>query len=267
LGALDLARAAEQHGFESLFLADHSHVPVKRETPFAGEGGGDLPPEYYRIGDLLVTLAAVSSVTTTLKLGMGACLVTQRDPIILAKEVATLDELSGGRVIFGVAVGWSREEMRNHGTDPKTRTRLLRERCEAMKEIWTKEQAEYHGDFVDFDPLFSWPKPVQDPHPPILVASWGPTVLDRVLAFGNGWMTGPPDDLGALRANIDELTARATAEGAGPRTVTVAAARIEDIEKYAEMGVERAIFQLPDGTGTEMLSSLAQYAKAAGLMA
>ncbi|HLM26414.1 MAG TPA: LLM class F420-dependent oxidoreductase, partial [Thermoleophilaceae bacterium] len=170
-----LAALAEERDFESLFLAEHTHIPTSRDTPYPG--GAELPREYSHTVDPFVGLSAAATATERLKVGTGVCLVTERDPIVTAKEVATLDHVSGGRVFFGVGAGWNKEEMRNHGTDPRRRWSVMRERVEAMKAIWTQEQAEYHGRFVDFDPISSWPKPVQKPHPPVLVGGVGDKVL------------------------------------------------------------------------------------------
>ncbi len=164
---VELARRAEELGFESLFFPEHTHIPVSRETPYPA--GGDLPDEYRRIYDPFAALAAAAAVTEKLLLGTGICLIVERDPITTAKEVATVDRLSNGRFLFGVGAGWNLEEMRNHGTDPEQRFRLMRERIEAMKAIWTEDEAAYHGELVDFDPINAWPKPVQRPHPPILM--------------------------------------------------------------------------------------------------
>src|SRR5438067_6153049 len=185
----ELGRAAEQHGFESLFFPEHTHIPTSRLSPWPG--GAELPRDYYHSLDPFVALGAVAGVTRSLKLGFGVCLVIERDPIVLAKEVASLDHLSGGRVLFGIGGGWNREEMADHGTDFSTRWRVLRERILAMKEIWTKVEAEYHGQCVSCDPLWSWPKPIQKPHPPILVGGNGPRTLQRVLEYGDGWMPLP----------------------------------------------------------------------------
>jgi hypothetical protein len=152
-----LAAAVEERGFESLFVPEHTHIPASRETPY--EGGGELPRPYYRVLDPIVTLTSAAAATTSLRLGTAVSLVAQHDPIVLAKQIATLDLISGGRIEVGAGAGWNREEMRNHGTDPRTRTRVLRERILAMKEIWTRDRASFHGEFVDFDPIFSWPKP------------------------------------------------------------------------------------------------------------
>jgi probable F420-dependent oxidoreductase len=257
---LELARAAEQHGFESLFVPDHTHVPASRETPFP-QPPWEMPGEYYRTRDPFITLASVAAVTTTIKLGTSVCLVVERDPIVLAKEIGTLDLVSGGRVLFGVGAGWNREEMRNHGTDPKTRMTLLRERVEAMKAIWTQEQAEYHGRFVDFDPIFSWPKPVQDPHPPVIVGGNGPTVIDRVVAFGDGWIPGHQRDLGELGARIAELQERAAAASRGRIPVSLIFARLDALDTYAEIGVDRCIFMLPSGPTDVTLGKLDELAR------
>jgi probable F420-dependent oxidoreductase len=186
MGPGALARLVEEHGQESLLFAEHTHIPSARTSPYPG--GGDLPPKYFHTYDLFVALTAAATATTRLRIGSGICLVIERDPITTAKEVASLDHLSGGRFEFGVGAGWNREEMANHGTDPRTRMALMRERIEAMKAIWTQDEATYHGEFVDFDAIWSWPKPAQRPHPPILVGGGGPTVMDRVRAFGDVWM-------------------------------------------------------------------------------
>ena len=179
------ARLIEERGHESLFFAEHTHIPASRATPFPG--GAQLPRRYVHTYDLFVALTAAAAATSRLRVGTGICLVVERDPITTAKEVASVDHLSGGRLEFGVGAGWNREEMSNHGTDPRTRMHLMRERIEAMKAIWTEEEASYHGEFVNFDRIWSWPKPAQRPHPPVLVGGNGPTVLDRVLAFGDAW--------------------------------------------------------------------------------
>ena len=239
---VSLARDVEDRGFESLYLADHTHVPASRESPYPHPPFGDLPRQYFRTLDPLVTLGAMAAATTTLRLGTGICLVVERDPIILAKEVATLDLLSGGRVLLGVGAGWNREEMRNHGTDPSTRMSVLRERVEAMKAIWTQDEAEYHGEFVDFDPLFSWPKPVQVPHPPVLVGGSGPTVLERVVAFGDGWMPGHQRDLAGLGKRITELQELAEEAGRPRLPVTIFSANPDRLADYLDIGASRCVF-------------------------
>src|SRR6266704_4337907 len=182
----EFARACEERGFESVWYPEHTHIPASRRTPYPL--GGDLPKDYWHIHDLFVALTAAAAVTKTIKIGSGICLVIERDPIVLAKEVASVDFLSNGRLIFGIGGGWNAEEMENHGTAFKTRWKLLRERVLAMKEIWTKEEAEFHGQFVNFDRIWSHPKPLQKPHPPILMGGDGPTTFDRVIEFCNGWL-------------------------------------------------------------------------------
>jgi probable F420-dependent oxidoreductase len=205
LGPGAVARLAEEHGHESLFFAEHTHIPASRETPFPG--GGELPRRYIHTYDLFVALTAAAAATSRLRVGSGICLVVERDPITTAKEVASIDHLSGGRFEFGVGAGWNREEMANHGTDPRTRMRLMAERVQAMKAIWTQDETSYQGEFVQFDRIWSWPKPAQRPHPPILVGGNGPTVLDRVLAFGDAWF--PNFARGSILDRVAELRARA----------------------------------------------------------
>ena len=192
------ARLVEERGHRSLFFPEHTHIPASRETPYPA--GGELPRVYSHTYDLFVSLAAAATATSTLRIASGICLVIERDPILTAKEVASVDHLSGGRLDFGVGAGWNREEMRNHGTDPRTRMELMAERVEAMKAIWTEDEASYEGQYVNFERIWSWPKPVQRPHPPVLVGGNGPTVLDRVLRFGDGWMpNNTGEDLIAAR--------------------------------------------------------------------
>jgi probable F420-dependent oxidoreductase len=243
----ELGRQTEQRGFESLFLPEHTHIPVSRETPYPG--GGELPPEYSHTLDPFVALGAVAAVTERLKLGTGVCLVIERDPIVTAKEVATLDHLSGGRFLFGVGAGWNIEEMRNHGTDPSTRFRRMRESVEAMKAIWTRDEAEYHGKLIDFDPIWIWPKPAQKPHPPVLVGGLGDKVYDRVVAYGDEWIPNRVQSPEALGERIAELQRRAEAAGRGPIPVTVFGAKPEVrlLERLRAAGVTRSLFYLLPG--------------------
>jgi probable F420-dependent oxidoreductase len=180
-----VARLVEERGQDALFFAEHTHIPASRETPYGR--GGELPVKYWHTYDLFVALTAAAAATTKLRVGSGICLVVERDPITAARDVASVDHLFGGRLEFGVGAGWNREEMRNHGTDPRTRMALLRERVEAMQAIWTQDEASYSGKFVNFDRIWSWSKPAQRPYPPVRVGGDGPTVLDPVLAFGDGW--------------------------------------------------------------------------------
>lgn len=251
---VELAREAEALGIESLFVPDHSHIPVRREARYGGprgvfaDGPDDYPKEYFRNRDQLLTLAAMATVTTTLKLGTGVCLVVQRDPFYLAKQIATLDQLSDGRVLFGVGAGapWNLEELRNHGVDPDARFRLFDERIGALKQLWTEETAEYHGRLVDFDAVYSWPKPVQRPHPPVLVGARGPRAIDRVLDLGDGWMPGDWGDTGWLGDRVEELQERARHRGRPPVEVTVNLARLEAVEDYLAMGATRCVVPLPE---------------------
>ena len=179
----ELARALEDRGFDSLWVPEHSHIPLTRKSPFPS--GGDLPKKYYDVMDPFVVLGAAATVTKTLLLGTGICLIAQRDPIQTAKQVASIDQISGGRFLFGVGNGWNEDEMANHGTAFASRHKLARERVEAMKVIWTQSKAEYHGEFVNFDPMMTWPKPVQKPHPPIMVGGAFPYGARRALRYGN----------------------------------------------------------------------------------
>ena len=242
----ELARELEARGFESLWVPEHTHIPVSRRTPYPA--GGDLPQDYWHTYDPFVALAAAASVTTTLKVATGICLIIERDPITTAKEVASLDMLSNGRFVFGIGAGWNAEEMENHGTTYKTRFSLLRERVLAMKEIWTKDEAEYHGRFVNFDPIWSYPKPVQKPHPPILMGGDATKTFDYVIEFCDGWM--PLGYRGeGLVEKIGELHRRAEAAGRDPKTISITIFGVKPerqaLAEFAEAGVERVIFMLP----------------------
>jgi probable F420-dependent oxidoreductase len=243
-----LGRLAEEYGFESLWFPEHTHIPVSRETPYPA--GGDLPDEYSRIYDPFIGLTAAAAATERLIVGTGICLIVERDPITTAKEVATIDRVSDGRFMFGVGAGWNREEMANHGTEPRTRFGLMRERLEAMVEIWTNDEASYHGRHVDFDPIWSWPKPVQRPHPPILVGGNSDGALDRVVDLADGWIPNPETRLSELPGRIGELQNRAATAGRDRIPVTFYAVKPEAdaLRRYAEAGVDRAVFYLPSGT-------------------
>jgi probable F420-dependent oxidoreductase len=257
-----LARMAEERGFECLMFPEHTHIPASRETPYPA--GGELPPEYSRTFDPFVSLAAAASVTEHLKVGTAICLVIERDAIITAKEVATLDQISGGRFLFGVGAGWNVEEMRNHGTDATRRFGIMRERIQAMKAIWTEDEASYAGRHVNFERIWSWPKPAQVPHPPILVGGNAPQVLDRVVAFGDEWMPNRIKDQD-LPALIAELQRKATEAGRAEIPVTVAGMTRDpaEIEQLERAGVHRAFFwvTVQDRGGVE--AAFDKYAEAA----
>ncbi len=262
IGPDELARELEQRGFESLWLPEHTHIPASRRTPYPA--GGDLPQEYWHTYDPFLALTAAAAATTRLRLATGICLLIERDPIVTAKEVATLDRLSNGRAIFGIGGGWNAEEMGNHGTDFKTRWRVLRERVLAMKEIWTKDEAEFHGEFVNFDPIWCFPKPVQKPHPPIVMGGNGPTTFDRVVEFCDGWMPIAMRS-GDLAERIPALKQQAEAAGRDPDSISISifAAKPERafIEKLERAGVHRSIFLLPPADRETVLPLLDRYAE------
>ncbi len=259
----ELARALEARGFESLFLPEHTHIPVSRRTPFPS--GGPLPKEYAHTLDPFVALPAAAAATQRLRVGTGICLLIQRDPIVTAKQVASLDLLSNGRFLFGVGAGWNVEEMENHGTVFKTRFRLMRERVLAMKAIWTREEAAFHGEFVNFDPIWSYPKPVQKPHPPVLLAGESRYTLERVVEFADGWFPRGRVGGAAILAGLADLRARAARAGRDMTTISVSVfdARPEPatLEAFAAAGVTRAILRLPSEGQEQVLPLLDQYAR------
>ena len=260
----ELARAVEERGFESLWFPEHTHIPVSRKSPWPG--GAELPKEYWHTHDLFVALAMAAGATTTLRVGSGICLVIERDPIVLAKEVATLDLLSAGRFLFGIGGGWNAEEMANHGTDFTRRWKVLRERVEAMKVIWRDDEAAYHGEFVNFDPIWSWPKPAQKPHPPIYLGGHGPKARQRVVRYCDGWL---PIAIraGALLEEIDALRKQASEAGRDPRSIGISLygvpADADTLRSYAAAGVERGIFSLPSAGRDTVLPLLDRYAAVA----
>ncbi|OBK13337.1 LLM class F420-dependent oxidoreductase [Mycobacterium asiaticum] len=251
IGPVELGRALEERGFESLFVAEHTHIPVKRDSPYPG--GGELPRKYYRPLDPFVALTAVAVATRKLVLGTGIALVPERDPIVTAKEVASLDLVSEGRFRFGVGVGWLREEVANHGVDPAVRGRVAEERLRAMIEIWTQEQAEFHGTYVDFDPIYCWPKPATKPHPPLYVGG-GPASFKRIARLGAGWIAiCPSPEL--LSWPLDELRNMAGTDV--PVTVCQwGEASAEVLAGYQPLGVERVLVELPSQPRDETLRTL-----------
>ena len=266
----DLAKLLEDRGFESMWVPEHSHIPADRRSPWPG--GAELPQEYWHTYDPFVALTAAAAATTTLKVGTGICLVIERDPIMMAKEVASVDRLSNGRFIFGIGGGWNREEMANHGTRSRSRWRLLRERILAMKEIWTREEAEFHGEFVNFDKMWAYPNPVQRPHPPILMGGDGPTTFDRVVEYCDGWMpiSGRPQSGGpSLQEKIAMLRRQAEEAGRDPASINITTFRGPDgsqpepdaIRRLEEAGVDRVIFGLPSAERDTVLPIIDQCAK------
>jgi probable F420-dependent oxidoreductase len=255
----ELGRAVEERGFESLFCAEHTHIPVA-----STRSDGRAVRPYADTFDPFVALSAAAAVTSRIKLGTGVCLVTEREPIALAKEVASLDRLSDGRFLFGVGAGWNREEMANHGTDPRTRMALLADRVRAMREIWTAEEAEYHGEYADFGPLWSWPKPVQKPHPPVLVGGNGPGTEDRVLAFGDEWLPqcGPLRDTGEFRRRVTDLRGRAENAGRDRIPVTVFGVPPEAglLAEFAAAGADRCLLALAHLDASQTLAALDDWA-------
>ena len=259
----ELGRMAEERGFESLLFPEHTHIPAGRETPYPA--GGELPPEYSRTYDPFIALTAVAAATEHLRIGTSICLIVERDPIIPAKEVASLDRLSSGRFLFGVGAGWNVEEMRDHGTDASRRFKLMRERIEAIRAIWTQDEASYSGEFVNFERIWSWPKPLQQPHPPVLVGGNGPRVLDRVLAYGDEWIPNRVGGDDEMIERIEELAARAERAGRSPIPVTVAGMMRDPprIERFARAGVHRSLFWLPSSGRDEAEQAMDRYAAAA----
>jgi probable F420-dependent oxidoreductase len=257
-----LAHLVEERGQDAVFFAEHTHIPVTGEDPRPeGPEGSPLPSKYWHCYDLYVALTAAAAATSTLRVGSAICLVVERDPIITANEVASVDHLSGGRFEFGVGAGWNRAEMRNHGTDPRQRMKLLRERVEAMKEIWTEQEASYSGEFVNFERIWSYPKPAQRPHPPVLVGGDGPTVLDRVLAFGDGWFPNYRDHE-SIFDRIHELRSRADR----PIEVHVMSVPSDPaiFERMERAGVRRVNQWLPSGPRSTAERALDQWESAIG---
>ncbi len=258
----ELAKATEQRGFESIFFPEHTHIPTSRRTPYPL--GGELPPEYSHTIDPFVAMTMAAAATKNLKLATGICLVIERDPIVLAKEVASVDLASNGRVIFGIGGGWNSEEMENHGTVFKSRWKLLRERVEAIKALWTKEEASYHGEFVNFDPVWCWPKPVQKPHPPILLGSHGPRGMQRVVRYCDGWLPNAGRGVD-LPGQITQLRRFAEEAGRDPKTISITAfaapAERKTLAQYEAAGAERAVFFLPAAGADKVMPLLDQYAK------
>ncbi len=261
---IELAKAVEERGLESLFFPEHSHIPTSRATPWGGrKGAPDLPPEYWRSHDQFVALGAAAAVTSTIKLGTGICLVAQRDPIYTAKAVASLDVISEGRAVFGIGYGWNKEEMGDHGTPYLERRARLRECILSMKELWTKDEAEFHGEHVNFDKSWQWPKPTQSPHPPIIMGgSAGPKTIADIVEFCDGWM---PIALGRpVDQMFEQVREAAEAEGRSRDTLQFGAfggaGDPEVLSELVEAGANRVVLTLPQAGADDVLPVLDKYA-------
>ena len=258
----ELAREMEARGFESLFLCEHTHIPVSRRTPFPG--GGDLPERYKHTLDPFVALSFAAAATKSLRLGTGICLLPQRDPIVTAKAAASLDRLSGGRFVFGVGAGWNVEEMENHGVEHKSRFKLMSEKVKAIKTLWQQDEAEFHGEFVKFDPVWSSPKPVQKPHPPIILGGETDATLKRVVDYADGWLPRWAEgfDPAHEAARLKAVAAKAGRPSAGLSiTVFRAPTDAAALAKFSAAGIDRVLFDVPDKPRDQVLPLLDQYAK------
>jgi probable F420-dependent oxidoreductase len=257
----ELAPAMEARGFESLWAPEHSHIPTSRRSPYPG--GGELPKSYYDVLDPFVSLTAAAVVTKTLKLGTGVCLVIQRDTIQTAKLVASLDQVSGGRFLFGIGGGWNAEEMEDHGTEFKSRFKKMREQIEAMVQIWTKSKPEYHGEFVNFDPMMTWPKPVQAPHPPVIVGGAFPHAARRAIRYGQGWI--PIAGRGDITGLIPEFRRMAAEAGRDPADLPISMFSAKDdpdtLKRFRDLGVARVTVALPSAKAAEVLPVLDRWAE------
>ena len=265
--AAELGQALEARGFESVWAPEHSHIPTSRRSPY--QAGGELPKQYYDVMDPFVTLSAAAAVTKTIKLGTGVCLVIQRDTIQTAKSVASLDQVSGGRFLFGIGGGWNAEEMENHGTEFKTRFKKMREQVEAMKEIWTKDAAEYHGDLVDFGPMAAWPKPVQKPHPPVIVGGAFPHSARRALRYGDGWIPNASRQHYAdVTDFLPQFKQMASEMGRDARQVPVtiwgATEDYDRLRRYQDQGIVRVIVSLSPENAEKTLPALDRWAELIG---
>ncbi len=263
MGAGELARALEARGFESMWAPEHSHIPLTRRSPFAG--GGDLPKQYYDVMDPFVSLAAAAAVTKTIKLGTGVCLVIQRDTIQTAKLVASLDQVSGGRFIFGIGGGWNQDEMEDHGTEFKSRFKKMREQIEAMKAIWTQSKPEYSGDIVSFPPMMTWPKPAQQPHPPVIVGGAFPHSARRALRYGDGWIPNSSrpqyEDVTDYLPAFRQIAAEVGRDLAGvPITIWGVGEDYDRLARYGDQGVSRLVVSLPPEGADKILPVLDRWA-------
>jgi probable F420-dependent oxidoreductase len=258
-----LARAMEERGFESLWVPEHTHIPSSLKSAYPASGG--LVRAYYELMDPFLALNTAATVTTKLKVGTGIALITQRDPIVTAKMVSSIDQLSGGRFLFGVGNGWNQDEIENHGTVFESRHKLARERVEAMKAIWAEEEPEYHGEFVNFGKMKQWPKPFQKPHPPIIVGGAFPYAARRAIRYGDGWI--PRDDW-LDRDGIevlDKFRAMAKEAGRDPASLSISTFRVPDdlerLKRYRELGIDRVVFSLPAEKDDRIMPILDRWAE------
>ena len=256
----ELAMAAEARGFESIWVPEHTHIPTARGTVYPG--GGELPKEYSHTLDPFVALGAAAAVTTKIKLGTGICLIIERDTITTAKAVATLDHFSNGRVLFGIGAGWNREEMENHGTQYASRFRKMEEQMQALKRIWTQDEAQFHGEFVNFDPIWSWPKPKQQPHPPIVLGGETDHTLKRIVQYGDGWLPRARDPQKVLDG-MTKLRKFAAEAGRDMRTISVSvfAPPAKATEQFIDTDADRVILILPAEDSTATLKRMDRYAQ------
>jgi len=267
----ELARACEERGFESLWLPEHTHIPASRQTPYPA-GGGELPTEYSHMSDPFVGLAAAAAVTTTLKLGTGISLIPEHEPLAHAKRVASLDRISHGRFLFGVGAGWNKEEMQNHGVPPQRRWQVFTEHLEAMKKLWTEEEASYHGEFVHFERIWSYPKPLTKPHPPIILGSMSSRLARRrVVELCDGWIPVETliDDMSAAIADLHECACQA---GRDPASIPISffcidVPDLQRLERYQELGGVRTVVRLPTEGREVILPFLDRYAEIARKLA
>ncbi|UYN95596.1 MAG: LLM class F420-dependent oxidoreductase [Enhydrobacter sp.] len=253
----ELARALEDRGFDSLFVPEHTHIPVSRKTPWPG--GGELPKRYSHSHDPFVALAFAAAATSKLTVGTGVLLVPQHEPLACAKAIASLDRLSGGRFVFGIGSGWNEDEMNNHGVQFADRFKMMREHVLAMKELWARDEAAYNGKFVKFDPVWSWPKPLQKPHPPIVLGGESDHTLRRVVEFCDGWLPRTRGGFDAREA-VSRLSRMAEQKGRDPKSLTVtvfAAPPKEDVlAGYRAAGIHSALIGLPDDSRDDILRYL-----------
>lgn len=253
----ELARALEERGFASLYVPEHTHIPTSRRTPFPG--GGELPKKYAHSHDPFVGLSFAAAATKKLLVGTGICLIPERDPIVTAKCVATLDQLSGGRFVFGIGGGWNVEEMENHGARYESRFKLMRERILAMKALWTQEEASFHGQFVNFDPVWSWPKPKQRPQPPILLGGESDYTLRRIVDYCDGWIPRPIGDF-TPKGAVERPRRMAESKGRDPKSLMISVFRAPAdqaaLAGYREAGIDEALLEIPDQSRDEILQLL-----------